>query len=87
MANYSIKNFLPRPFPLKCHLVGAKSLSASFDLAPSEPSFQQDAPQTLTGAVSAKRSLWILPSHSPFSPKPKDEVCGKGRGGSKSPAP
>lgn len=77
MANYSIKNFLPGPFPLKCHLVGAKSLSASFDSAPSEPSFHQDAPQTLTGAVSANRSLWIPPSLSPFSPKPRDEACGE----------
>lgn len=77
MANYSIKNFLPGPFPLKCHLVGAKSLSASFDSAPSEPSFHQDTPQTLTGAVSANRSLWIPPSLSPFSPKPRDEACGE----------
>lgn len=85
MANYSIKNFLPRPLPFKCHLVGAAPLSASSDLAASEPGLRGDALRTLTGTVSAKRSLWNLSSHLSLQ-SPRMKRVGKDAG-STFPAP
>lgn len=58
MANYSVKNFLFWGlFPPLLSIVSQGEISSSFDFTPSQPSFHQDMPWNLKGAVSAKRSL------------------------------
>ena len=58
MANYSVKNFLFWGlFSPLLSTVSQGEISSSFDFTPSQPSFHQDMPRNLKGAVSAKRSL------------------------------
>lgn len=78
MANYSIKNvFSEAFFPPLLSIISQGEISASFDFAPSQPSFHQDMSRNLKGAVKCKTKPSRFFFSSLFMLKLKDEAYGK----------